>query len=57
MPLDHLFDEIAERACSIASSSTEMSLKFFDRLSVALVGRVGRSQASICSGVTATRWK
>src|SRR5262245_18585040 len=41
----------------MASSSTEISPKFFDRVSLGLVGRVGKAHAVICSGVTAIRSK
>src|SRR5262249_36650813 len=41
----------------MASSSTEISPEFFDRVSLGLVGRVGKAHAVICSGVTAIRSK
>ena len=56
-----LFDRVLTIARSkfgsMASSSTEMSPKPLARLSVCLVGRVGRSQSAICPSVTATRSK
>src|SRR5687767_12562784 len=42
---------------SMASSSTEMTPKFFALVSVVFVGRLGKFQSVICSSVTAMRSK
>ena len=44
---------ISRSDCSAAFNTP----KFFERVSLALVGRVGRSHTAICSGVTARRSK
>src|SRR5262249_17254457 len=49
--LNRLLHERAQLVRSMASSSTETKLpKLFDRVSLALVGRVGKFHSAICSG-------
>ena len=55
--LDHVLTGARSPVGSIASNSTEMSPKPLDRLSLALVGRVGNRHSLICQGVTAIRSK